>query len=58
MGLPAGGNSVMMVSTSEDPAEVEAAWKFVKFATSGVGAVPRLLRQQGISHQTRPQMIY
>jgi|TARA_B110000305_G_scaffold177332_1_gene196322 multiple sugar transport system substrate-binding protein len=38
MGLPAGGNSVMMVSTSEDPAEVEAAWKFVKFATSGVGA--------------------
>jgi multiple sugar transport system substrate-binding protein len=38
MGLPAGGNSVMMVSTSEDPTEVEAAWKFVKFATSGVGA--------------------
>jgi len=38
MGLPAGGNSVMMVSTSEDSAEVEAAWKFVKFATSGVGA--------------------
>ena len=38
MGLPAGGNSVMMVYTSEDPAEVEAAWKFVKFATSGVGA--------------------
>ncbi len=37
-GLPAGGNSVMMVSTSEDPAEVEAAWKFIKFATSGVGA--------------------
>ena len=36
--LPAGGNSVMMVSTSEDPAEVDAAWKFVKFATSGVGA--------------------
>jgi multiple sugar transport system substrate-binding protein len=38
MGLPAGGNSVMMVSTSKDAAEVEAAWKFVKFATSGVGA--------------------
>jgi len=38
MGLPAGGNSVMMVSTSEDPAEIDAAWKFVKFATSGVGA--------------------
>ena len=38
MGLPAGGNSVMMVSTSDDPAEVDAAWKFVKFATSGIGA--------------------
>ena len=38
VGLPAGGNSVMMVSTSEDPAEIDAAWKFVKFATSGVGA--------------------
>jgi len=38
MGLPAGGNSVMMVSTSEDQAEIDAAWKFVKFATSGVGA--------------------
>jgi multiple sugar transport system substrate-binding protein len=38
MGLPAGGNSVMMVSTSEDPAEIEAAWQFVKFATSGIGA--------------------
>jgi len=36
--LPAGGNSVMMVSTSEDAAEVDAAWKFVKFATSGIGA--------------------
>jgi multiple sugar transport system substrate-binding protein len=36
--LPAGGNSVMMVSTSENPAEVDAAWKFVKFATSGIGA--------------------
>ena len=38
MGLPAGGNSVMMVSTSENPAEIEAAWQFVKFATSGIGA--------------------
>ena len=38
MGLPAGGNSVMFVSTSEDPEEIEAAWKFIKFATSGVGA--------------------
>jgi multiple sugar transport system substrate-binding protein len=37
-GLPAGGNSVMFVSTSEDPEEIEAAWKFIKFATSGVGA--------------------
>ncbi len=38
LGLPAGGNSVMFVSTSEDPAQIEAAWKFIKFATSGVGA--------------------
>ena len=37
-GLPAGGNSAMLVSTSEDPAVVEAAWKFIKFATSGAGA--------------------
>ncbi len=38
LGLPAGGNSVMFVSTSDDPAEIEAAWTFIKFATSGVGA--------------------
>lgn len=38
MGLPAGGNSAMMVSTSEDPAELEAAWKWLKFITSGEGA--------------------
>ena len=38
MGLPAGGNSVMFVSTSDDPEEIEAAWKFIKFATSGEGA--------------------
>ena len=38
MGLPAGGNSVMFVSTSEDPEEIDAAWKFIKFATSGVDA--------------------
>ena len=37
MGLPAGGNSVMLVSTG-DPERVEAAWKFIKFCTSGVGA--------------------
>lgn len=37
-GLPAGGNSAMLVSTSKDPARVEAAWKFIKFATSGAGA--------------------
>ena len=37
-GLPAGGNSAMMVSTSKDPKEVEAAWKFLKFCTSGAGA--------------------
>lgn len=37
-GLPAGGNAAMFVSTSKDPAEIEAAWKFLKFTTSGVGA--------------------
>ena len=38
MGLPAGGNAVMMVSTSSDPKRIDAAWKFIKFCTSGVGA--------------------
>ncbi|CUH74876.1 sn-glycerol-3-phosphate-binding periplasmic protein UgpB precursor [Tritonibacter multivorans] len=38
MGLPAGGNSALMVSTSEDPAELEAAWAWLKFITSGEGA--------------------
>ena len=37
-GLPAGGNSGMLVSTSDDPKRVEAAWKFLKFCTSGTGA--------------------
>lgn len=37
-GLPAGGNSAMLVSTSEDPAELEAAWTWLKFITSGEGA--------------------
>jgi len=37
IGLPAGGNSVMLVSTG-DPERVEAAWKFIKFCTSGEGA--------------------
>ena len=37
-GLPAGGNSAMLVSTSKDPAKIEAAWKFLKFCTSGAGA--------------------
>ncbi|MGF1476471.1 MAG: ABC transporter substrate-binding protein [Geminicoccaceae bacterium] len=36
--LPAGGNAAMLTSTSEDPAEVEAAWTFLKFITSGIGA--------------------
>jgi len=38
MGLPAGGNAAMLVSTSKDPARLDAAWKFLKFITSGVGA--------------------
>jgi multiple sugar transport system substrate-binding protein len=37
-GLPAGGNAAMLVSTSKDPERLEAAWKFLKFITSGVGA--------------------
>jgi multiple sugar transport system substrate-binding protein len=37
-GLPAGGNSAMLVSTSKDPKVIEAAWKFLKFCTSGEGA--------------------
>jgi multiple sugar transport system substrate-binding protein len=37
-GLPAGGNSAMLVSTSKDPKKIEAAWKFLKFCTSGTGA--------------------
>ncbi|MGR3434621.1 MAG: ABC transporter substrate-binding protein [Shimia sp.] len=38
MGLPAGGNSAMLVSQSEDPAVLDAAWKWLKFITSGEGA--------------------
>ncbi|MGF1500762.1 MAG: extracellular solute-binding protein [Paracoccaceae bacterium] len=37
-GLPAGGNAAMLVSTSEDPAELAAAWAWLKFITSGEGA--------------------
>ena len=37
-GLPAGGNAAMLVSQSDDPARLDAAWKFLKFVTSGVGA--------------------
>ncbi len=38
MGLPAGGNSAMLVSDSEDPAVLDAAWTWLKFITSGEGA--------------------
>lgn len=37
-GLPAGGNSAMLVSASTDPKELDAAWKWLKFITSGEGA--------------------
>lgn len=37
-GLPAGGNAALLVSTSKEPARLDAAWKFLKFVTSGVGA--------------------
>ncbi|OUU06584.1 MAG: ABC transporter substrate-binding protein [Gammaproteobacteria bacterium TMED30] len=38
MGLPAGGNAAMMVSQSKDPKVLDAAWKWLKFITSGEGA--------------------
>ena len=37
-GLPAGGNSAMLVSASDDPAVLDASWKWLKFITSGEGA--------------------
>jgi multiple sugar transport system substrate-binding protein len=37
-GLPAGGNAAMLVSQSDDPAVRDAAWKWLKFITSGEGA--------------------
>ncbi len=37
-GLPAGGNAALLVSTSKDPERLAAAWTFIKFITSGVGA--------------------
>ena len=46
-GLPAGGNSGMLVSTSDDPKQVEAAWKFLKFCTSGVGAAAAVAETTG-----------
>lgn len=38
LGLPAGGNAAMLVSGSKDPERLNAAWTFLKFITSGVGA--------------------
>lgn len=35
-GLPAGGNAGLVLAT--DPVQADAAWKFLKFATSGQGA--------------------
>ncbi|MEM8848881.1 MAG: extracellular solute-binding protein [Pseudomonadota bacterium] len=37
-GLPAGGNAAMLVSASDDPAVLDAAWKWLTFITSGEGA--------------------
>jgi len=36
--LPAGGNSAMLTSQSDDPEVLKAAWEFIKFTTSGEGA--------------------
>lgn len=38
LGLPAGGNSAMLTSASDDPRVLDAAWKWLKFITSGEGA--------------------
>jgi multiple sugar transport system substrate-binding protein len=38
LGLPAGGNAVIMSSTSDDPEHLAASWAFIKFITSGEGA--------------------
>lgn len=38
LGLPAGGNSAMLVSQSKDPKVLDASWKWLKFITSGEGA--------------------
>ena len=38
LGLPAGGNAAMLVSASQDPKQLDAAWKWLKFITSGEGA--------------------
>ena len=37
-GLPAGGNAVILSSTSKDPKHLAAVWTFIKFITSGEGA--------------------
>ncbi|MEM8752942.1 MAG: extracellular solute-binding protein [Pseudomonadota bacterium] len=37
-GLPAGGNAAMLTSASDDPKVLDAAWKWLKFITSGEGA--------------------
>ncbi|MEL6197238.1 MAG: ABC transporter substrate-binding protein [Pseudomonadota bacterium] len=37
-GLPAGGNAAMLVSASDDPEQLAAAWAWLKFITSGEGA--------------------
>lgn len=38
LGLPAGGNSALLTSSSDDPKVLDAAWKWLKFITSGEGA--------------------
>lgn len=38
LGLPAGGNSALLTSGSDDPKVLDAAWKWLKFITSGEGA--------------------
>jgi len=38
IGLPAGGNAAVLVSDSDDPKVLKAAWTWLKYITSGEGA--------------------
>ncbi|WP_201746304.1 extracellular solute-binding protein [Veronia nyctiphanis] len=57
LGLPAGGNSAMMVSQSKDPERREAAWTFIKYITSGqVRALRQWHKPRATCHPTKLRM--